>query len=294
MKITITGSLGNISQPLAKKLVEAGNQVTIISSDKNKVAAIEALGATAAIGSVNDLAFVTKTFSGADAVYTMVPPNFGAANYREYINGIGKVYAEAIKAAGVTKVVNLSSIGAHLPAGTGPIAGIHDVETLFSSLDGVNIKHLRAGFFYVNFYANVGMIKHAGIVGSNYGAGTTLVMVHPDDIADAVAEELQQPFTGKTIRYITSDERKVEEVAAVIGKAIGKPELPWVDFSDDDNYNGMLQAGLPQEIASVYTEMGASVRSGKLFEDYYANKPAQLGKTKLEDFAVQFAAVYNA
>lgn len=292
MKITLTGSLGNISKPLAQKLIGAGHQVTIISSDENKAEAIKALGATPAIGSVNDTAFVTKAFTGADAIYTMVPPNFGATNYREYIASIGRVYAEAIKTSGVKKVVNLSSIGAHLPSGTGPIAGIHDVENIFAGLDGVAIKHLRAAYFYVNFYANADMIKHAGILGSNFGAGANLVLVHPNDIADAAAEELQQDFTGKSIRYVSSDERTAGEVAAILGKVIGKPELPWVEFSDEDNYNGMVQAGLTEEVARVYTEMGASARSGKLYEHYFANRPAQLGKTKLEDFAVEFAKVF--
>ena len=292
MKIALTGSLGNISKPLATKLIGAGHQVTIISSDENKADAIKALGGTPAIGSVDDVEFVTKAFDGADAVYTMVPPDFGATNYREYIARIGRVYAEAIKNSGIKKVVNLSSIGAHLPSGTGPIAGLYDVENIFAGLDGVAIKHLRAAYFYVNFYANVDMIKHAGILGSNHDADTHLVLVHPNDIADAAAEELQHDFTGKSIRYVSSDERTAGDVAKVLGSAIGKPELPWVEFSDEDNYNGMIQAGLTEEVARVYTEMGASTRSGKLYEHYFANKPAQLGETKLEDFAVEFAKAF--
>lgn len=118
MNFTITGSLGHISKPLAETLIAAGHQVTIISSDAAKVKAIEELGATAAIGSVEDVAFLTEAFSGKDAIYTMVPPNFGAPNIREFISGTGKKYAEAIKASGVKRVVNLSSIGAHLDGGT--------------------------------------------------------------------------------------------------------------------------------------------------------------------------------
>src|SRR4051812_38247691 len=114
MKITITGSLGNISKPLAQHLISAGHQLTIISSDANKVSAIKALGATPAIGSVNDVAFLAGAFSGADAVYTMVPPNLDAANMRQHIADIGQNYAQAIQQSGVTRVVNLSSIGAHL------------------------------------------------------------------------------------------------------------------------------------------------------------------------------------
>jgi uncharacterized protein YbjT (DUF2867 family) len=294
MKITVTGSLGNISRPLAQNLVKAGHQVTVISSKKEKTAEIQAMGANAAIGSVEDLAFLTSAFSGADAVYTMVPPNFAANNLRGYISDVGNNYAKAIRASGVKKIVNLSSIGAHLPEGTGPIKGLYDVEHTLDALDGVAVKHLRAGFFYNNFYANVKMIKHMGILGSNYAGSNHLPLVNPADIADAAAEELQQHFTGKGIRYVVSDERTAGEAASILGAAIGKPDLKWVEFSDADALGGMKQAGLPEEMAKNYTEMGTAVRENKLWDDYIKHKPAVLGKRKFAEFAKEFAAVYNS
>lgn len=292
MNFTITGSLGNISKPLAETLIAAGHQVTIISNNPDKVKVIEALGATAAIGSVEDVAFLTATFSGKDAIYTMVPPNFGAPNIRAFIGGVAKKYAAAIKASGVKQVVNLSSIGAHLPGGTGPIAGLHDGEQSYSELDGVAIKHLRPAFFYTNFFANVDMVKHAGILGANYDAATPLVLVHPKDIAAVAAEELQQTITGKTVRYIASDERTAGEVANVLGKAIGKPALPWIEFSDEEALQGMVQAGVPEPMAKSYVEMGDATRARKLYTHYFENRPAKFGETKLEDFAVEFAQAF--
>jgi uncharacterized protein YbjT (DUF2867 family) len=291
MKITITGSLGNISKPLTETLVKAGHQVTVISSNPNRADEIKALGATPAIGQVTDVAFLTDAFKGADAIYTMVPPNFGAADWKNYIAGIGQNYADAITANDIKKIVHLSSIGAHLEDGAGPVTGIHRVEEIYNKLDGVAVKHLRPGFFYTNFYANVDMIKHAGIIGSNWGADTTIVMVHPNDIAVAAAEELQSNFTGKSVRYIASDEKTAGEVAKALGAAIGKPELPWIEFTDADNTAGAIGAGLPEEIATNYTEMGTSVRSGKMFEDYFKNKPV-LSKVKLADFALEFAKAF--
>ena len=289
MKIAITGSLGNISKPLAKQLIKAGHQLTIISSNADKIPAIEALGATAAIGLVTDVDFLTKAFTGADAVYTMVPPNFGASNYREYVGSIGKNYAEAVAKAGVSRVVNLSSIGAHLNAGTGPIAGNHDVELELNKLSNVAVKHLRAPFFYVNFLSNIDMIRHMGILGANYPATARLVMVHPEDIAAVAAEELLQEFTGKSVRYLVSDDRTLGPIATVLGTAIGKPELPWVEFTDEQALNGMLQNGLPPEIARNFVEMGTAIRSGVLWEDYDQNKPKVKGSINLEAFAEEFA-----
>ncbi len=289
MKITVTGSLGNISKPLAETLIQSGHDLTIITSNPDKVPAIEKLGAKAAVGSVENVEFLTQAFEGADAIYTMVPPSFAAINYRSYIAGIGQNYANAIKASGVSRVVNLSSIGAHLPSGTGPIAGIHDVEQLFNALENVAVKHIRAAFFYVNFYGNGDMIKHAGIIGANYGAQDTLIMVHPADIADAIAEELQQPISGKSVRYISSDERTLQEVATVLGNAIGKPDLNWVEFTDEQAFKGMIDGHLPEEIAKNYVEMGTAIRSKVLWEDYRSLNISPTGKIKLEEFAEEFA-----
>ncbi|XZF15464.1 NAD(P)H-binding protein [Chitinophagaceae bacterium MMS25-I14] len=292
MKFTVTGSLGNISKPLTTLLIKAGHQVTVISSNPDKKAEIEALGATAAIGSISDTSFLTQAFTGADAVYTMVPPNFAAENYRRYVGNTAKNYAAAIKNAGVTKVVNLSSIGAHLESGTGPIAGVHDAELILNGLEGVAVKHIRAPFFYINFYNDIPMIRHQGIIGANYPAATRIVMVHPEDIAIAVAEQLQHPFTGHSVRYIMSDDRTVQDATVALGTAIGKPELPWIEFTDEQALNGMLQAGLPQEIAHNFTEMGSALRKGILWEDFDRNKPEAKGRT-LEEFAQEFAVKYQ-
>lgn len=291
MKYVITGSTGHISKPLSEQLIKAGHNVTIISSNHDKVKQIEDLGAKASIGSVEDVAFLTKTFEGADAVYTMVPPKWDAKDWKAYIHSIGKNYAAAIKAAGVKKVVNLSSIGAHMPKGCGPVSGLYYVEQELNALEGVDVRHLRPAYFYYNLLGNIGMIKHMGIIGGNYG-DITLPMVHPNDIAAVAAEELLKlDFKGKSIRYIAGDECNTNEIAKVLGNAIGKPDLQWVKFKDEDALNGILQAGLAQDIAENYVEMGTAMASGEMAVDYYKHKPA-LSPIKLKDFAKEFAAAY--
>jgi len=294
MKIIITGSLGNISRPLATQLIADGQEVTVISSNPEKSAEITQLGAQAAIGSVSDESFLVNTFTGADLVYLMVPPDFSVSDFRGYIKSVGQHYANAVETSGVKKVVLLSSIGAHLENGTGPIAGLHDVEQIFDSLENLDILILRPAFFYNNFYANIDLIKHMGIIGSNYGADQSIVLVDPKDIAAAAANKVNEGFTGKNILYIASDQRKLSEVALALGTAIGKTDLPWVAFDDTQAFDGMVGAGLPAEIANNYVEMGTAIRSTVLWEDFEAKKITPVGKTKLEDFAVQFALAYNS
>ena len=296
MKYTITGSLGHISKPLTQKLINAGHRVTVISSKESNRPAIEKLGATAAIGSVEDVAFLTKAFAGADAVYTMVPPNFAATNWKEWIGQVGKNYAEAVKANQIKYVVNLSSVGAHLPDGCGPVSGLYRVEQALNTLKDVNIKHLRPTYFFDNLLANVGLAKQMDIIGSNFGGpDQKIVLADTSDITDAAFDELSTlKFSGHSVRYIASDERSSDEVAKIIGSTIGKPSLPWIVFSNEQSTAGMLQAGLPEEITKNYVEMGDALHSGRMMEDYWKNHPSTLGKVKLEDFAKIFAAVYNA
>ncbi|SHL34821.1 Uncharacterized conserved protein YbjT, contains NAD(P)-binding and DUF2867 domains [Chitinophaga jiangningensis] len=293
MKIVITGSIGNISQPLAKQLIAADHAVTIISSNPVKAAAIEALGASAAIGALEDTAFLTTAFSGADAVYTMTPPSFNTNDFIAYAVNIGNSYAQAIGAAGVKRVVNLSSIGAHLASGNGPIAGIHQSEKILNKIPGIGLTHVRAPFFYYNFLNNVEMVRHMGIIGNNYPADTRIVLVHPAEIAATVAEALQQPVEGVTVKYIYSDDRTAADIAATLGSAIGKADLPWVNFDDEGTKKALLDNGMSEDMAGRFVEIGQALRNGILWSEFDQHLPTA-GKIKLEDFAKEFAAIYNS
>lgn len=296
MKYVILGGAGNISRPLAASLLKAGHEVTVVGRQQKNLQPLLDAGATAAVGSVDDVAFLTATFKGADAVYSMVPPKWDAAEWKKYIAQTGEGYAKAIKEAGVRYVVNLSSIGAHLPEGCGPVSGLYGVEQALNALKDVNVLHLRAAYFYQNLLANVSLAKNAGIIGGNFGAGEKgFPIVDPSDIAAAAAAALLSlSFTGHSVQYVVSDEVSTADVATGIGEAIGNPSLAWVVFSDDQALQGMLGAGLSEEVAKNYVEMGQAMNSGKMGEDYQKHKTGELGKVKLKDFVQIFAAVYKA
>jgi hypothetical protein len=183
-----------------------------------------------------------------------------------------------------------------MPEGCGPVSGLYRVEQELNKLSDTNVLHLRPGYFYINLYSNIGMIKGMNIIGGNYGdSNAKMILAHPNDIAEAAAEELLNlSFKGHSARYIVSDERTTGDIAQVLGTAVGKPELPWVSFTDEQAYGGMIGAGLPEQMASNYTEMGKAIRTGEMWEDLLNHRPQQSGKTKLEDFAKEFAAAYNA
>lgn len=296
MKVIVTGSLGHISKPLTEELVQKGHQVTVISSKAEKQKEIEALGATAAIGSIEDVNFLATAFTGADAVYCMIPPNnyFDPnldlmAYYRRTVNN----YAQAIRQSGVKRVVYLSSIGAHLEKGSGLLIGHHYGEGIMNNLSDVAITFMRPVAFYYNLYGYAEMIKKGGFIAANYGAGDIVPWVSPVDIAAAIAEELQSATHGRKVRYVVSEELTCNAVASILGAAIGKPDLKWIIISNEQMLSGLEAAGMVPEIAAGLVEMYASQHSGLLDEDYHRNKPAVMGKVKMSDFAKEFAVAFK-
>lgn len=297
MKIIVTGSLGHISKPLTAGLVQKGHTVSVISSNPEKQKDIEALGAAAAIGSLQDVDFLAAAFAGADAVYTMVPP----ANYfdhnldlLEYYHNLGNNYAQAVQQSGVKRVVNLSTIGGNLEKDSGILLGAHNVEEILNKLPSeVAITHMRPTSFYYNLYGYVDMIKQKGVIAANYGAENTIPWVSPIDIAAAIAEEILTPMVGRKVRYVVSEELTGNETASILGAAIGKPDLKWVLITNEQTQSGLEAIGMAPHIAAGLVEMYASVYNGILAADYYRNKPAVMGKVKLADFAKEFAVAFK-
>lgn len=296
MKIIITGSLGHISKPLTETLVQKGHAVTVISSKPEKQAAIEALGATAAIGSIEDVNFLTATFTGADAVYTMLPPpDFSNHNLdlMAHCRSIAGNYAQAISVSGVKRVVHLSSIGAHLAKDSGLILLHHTAEGILDKLPDVAITFMRPVAFYYNLLSFIPAIKNTGVIASNYGADDKIAWVSPIDIAAAIAQELETTLAGRKVRYVASDEPTCNEIASILGAAIGKPDLKWIVITNEQLQSGLTSFGVSPQIAAGLVEMNASMHRGQLFEDYYLNRPQIMGKVKLTDFAKEFAAAFK-
>lgn len=295
MKIVLTGSLGHISKPLAELLIAKAHTVTVITRSAARQKDIEALGATAAVGSLEDASFLSATFTGADVVYLMEPP-FDFFNPtispNDYWLKIANTYVQAVQNSGVTKVIHLSSIGAHTDKGVGILASHHYVEnTLKSMPDTVSIKTMRPVGFYYNMFAFIPTIKTTNAIIQNYGSDEKEPWVSPLDIAETIADEIDKPFNGRTIRYIASDEVSMHEVAAILGNAIGKPDLKWVVISDEDYENNLLRAGFSKQVANGLTNMNAGRRNG-LYDDYKRHKPV-LGKVKVSDFAKDFARTFS-
>ncbi|QHS62585.1 NmrA family NAD(P)-binding protein [Chitinophaga agri] len=299
MNIVLTGSLGNIGKPLTQLLIGAGHAVKVISSKVARAEDIQALGATAAIGSMFDVDFLTGTFKGADIVYLMETMEAAGdifdktVDFVETICQIGRNYKRAIEQAGVNKVIHLSSVGAHMNSGNGILVFHQKVEGILNQLPAdVAIKFMRPTGFYINMFSFIDTIKNTGTIISNYGGDNKEPWVSPVDIADVIAAEMETPFEGRKIRYIASDEVSPNEIAKALGEAIGRPDLQWKVITDEQLLEKWLSIGFNEQVARGFIEVQANQGNGLMYEDYYRHKPV-LGKVKLADFAKDFAVAYH-
>ena len=293
--LVITGATGKTGSKLAEILLEKGQKVRVIGRDAGKLKMFTARGAEAAVGDLADTAFLAKAFRGADAVYALIPPNFSAADFRAYQKKIGESIVAAIKDSGVTYVVNLSSQGAHLTEGTGPVVGLHDQEERLNRLEGVNVLHLRPTYFMENLLMNIDMIRKMNIMGSAVQGDIQFAIIAARDIAAYAAGRLvKRDFTGKSVVDLLGQrDLSLNEVAAIIGKKLGKPELKYVAFPYEDAEKGMVAMGLTPDLSRLYVELGRALNNG-LFAVNLSRTKENTTPTAFEAFADDFAAVYHA
>lgn len=298
MNIVVTGSLGNISKPLTEILVGDGHAVTVVSSTAERRPAIEAIGARAAIGTMEDAAFLAATFAGADAVYAMetLKPSVFTDSDKDVGGALSQIvmnYKQAIEQSGVKRVVNLSSVGGHAPGSTALLSFYYTAEQTFGQLPAdVSITTMRPVGFYTNLFGFIPVIKSQGAIVTNYGGDNPMPWVSPRDIAAAIAEELTSSQTGRKVRYVASEEISCNTIARVLGAAIGKPDLQWIVIPDEQMQSMMIASGMEPGLAASLVEMNAKIRTGTIYADYKQHRPV-LGTVTIHDFAQEFARVYN-
>jgi uncharacterized protein YbjT (DUF2867 family) len=290
----VTAATGNIGKELTLALLKAGKRVRAIGRSAERLQSLVDKGAEAAVGSVDDAAFLTEAFAGAKSVFALIPPNHEAENFRAYQHEVADAIVAAIRAAGVTHVVHLSSIGAHLPSGTGPIAGLHDAEQRLNAVEGLDVVHLRPTFFLENLLNDIGTIKALGVDGSALRPDVSIPMIATKDIAAVAAEYmLAGDFTGSSVRELYgARDYTPTEAAAALGKAIGKPDLQYVQFPYDDARAALLAVGLSPSVVDDYIEMYTAMNEGTLWLEV-ERSAVNTTPTTIEEFAAEvFAPAY--
>jgi uncharacterized protein YbjT (DUF2867 family) len=292
----LLGSNGNITCKLTTLLLAQGAAVRVVGRSAGSLGPLKAAGADIAVGDVADAGFLAKSFAGATAVYTMIPTEYSASDLAASQDRIGTAIAQAIGAAGVRRVVNLSSIGAHLSSGTGPIAGLHRQELRLDALAGVDVLHVRPGYFFENHLAAVDMIPSIGVYADMTAPDTPLPMVATADIAQVVARELRTPSaTGKRVLHLRAPRLyTMRESAALLGAAIGRPDFGYVQSDPQEGKAALMEHGISASTATALEEMSIAFSNGRL-DGEYEKGPTEIMPTTLEHFAATvFKPAYEA
>jgi uncharacterized protein YbjT (DUF2867 family) len=291
--ITVMGATGNTGRKITEALLKAGEKVCALGRSESKLAELKGAGAEVLGGDTNDVWFLTKAFRGADAVYTLLPTDPRAADYRAEQDRQGEAIVKAIRQSGVRYVVALSSMGADSSEAQGVLAGLHAQEERLKKIDGVNLLLLRPVSFFENFYGSVALIKDEGINGDSVEASLAIPMVAARDIANTAAKALRARDWKSVIVRELLGPRDIShaEATRILGEKIGKPGLHYVQFSYDGHAKALVQAGLSESFARLYVEMTRAFNEGTV-------KPVRTREnttpTRFEDFADEWASAFQS
>jgi uncharacterized protein YbjT (DUF2867 family) len=293
-KIVIVGATGKVGSKVASQLLTNGKQVVLISRSAEKLEAFKHKGAEVQAFSMLEVEKLAKALTGADVVLTMIASNHLATDFIEDQRQQADAQVAAIVKSGIKNVVNLSSVGCHVIEGNGVIQGLTEMEVKLNQLKNVNVIHLRPTFYLENTFYALGLIKHQGIYGLPIHGDKKFPMIATQDVADAIVKQLTElSFKGKSVQPILgAQDYSLSEVTEELRKAIGKDQLPYIQFSAADFTNGNKAAGGSESFADRFTELMIATDNGLL--NYHERTLSNTTKTTLTDFAKNvFAPAYQ-
>jgi uncharacterized protein YbjT (DUF2867 family) len=258
----ILGASGNTGAIISDSLLSKGKKVRVTGRDAGRLQRFVRKGAEAFTADMSDAAALTKAFGGALAAYLILPP----ITTREDQERQSDAIAKAVKESGLRYAVYLSSYGAHVPEGTGPVTGLHSSEQKLNAISGLNVLHLRAAYFMENNLAAIDMIHGMGLFGHVLLPDLKLPMIATRDVGDYGARRLLDlDFSGKQTRELLGErDLSMAEATAVIAGGIGKPDLRYEQFPYDQMQQTLIQAGFSSKKAAVYIEMFKAINAGVL------------------------------
>jgi uncharacterized protein YbjT (DUF2867 family) len=289
--ITVMGATGHTGREITTLLLAAGERVRVVGRSAQRLAELD--GAEPAVGDAADAAFLTSAFDGADAVYTLLPIDPRSPDPRGDVNRLGAAIARALRDAGVRHVVALSSVGADLGSGTGFIADLHIHEQRLRALTGVNVLILRPGSFFENFASTLDLIRHEGVNGDSVAPDVPLPMIAVRDVAAVAAAALRaRDWSGVVVRELLGErDLSYAEATRILGAALGRPDLPYVRFAEEDLVAALIGQGLSPAFAALQVEMNRAFSAG-IVVSREGRGAANTTPTRFEDFAAELARGY--
>jgi uncharacterized protein YbjT (DUF2867 family) len=284
----VTGATGNTGSVVAGQLLARGQKVRVIGRSADRLQALASKGAEPFVADLTDAAALIKAFTGAQGVYVVIPPNARSNDFRAEQGRITDAFVQALERARVKQAVTLSSIGADKPAGTGPIAGLHELEEKINRVGELNVLHLRAAYFMENTLAQAGIIHALGKTAGPLRPEVKVPMIATRDVGVAAAQALlAADFRGHETRELLGPrDLSYNDVTAIIGKAIGKPDLSYVQLPDEQLRPALQQMGLSANVAGLILEMSAAINAGHV-RALEPRSPRNTTSTTYEEFVAE-------
>jgi uncharacterized protein YbjT (DUF2867 family) len=285
MKIAITGPTGNIGSKIVERLLGAkGHTLVLLARNPAKLQRAKARGAVIQQGDLLNAEFVQKATAGADALFWLNPPKPDAPDVRAYYRGLGEIASGVVRVNKIRHTVLLSSIGAHLGKGVGPVNGLYDAEqSLRRSGGGLTI--LRPGFFFENYLAQAGSIAQQGAVYLPVRGSARVPMIATSDIAEAAERVLTQPApeAPRILPLHGPKDYSFDEAAEALSRGLGRP-VRHVQAGPDQARQAMSAMGLGEDFIEQLLEMYDAMDKG-LMRDEHPRSPETTTPTTLEQFA---------
>jgi uncharacterized protein YbjT (DUF2867 family) len=293
-KIVILGATGTIGSKISENLLNDGHQVTLVARHTEKLEKFHSLGAEIIAADITDVQTLTNAFKNADSAFVLLPDNVKAGNTRAYQRQVTGRQIEAIENSGIKYIVNMSSVGSHMHEGNGMMAGTGEQEVRLNQLSDVNVLHIRSAYFMENFLRTIGLVKKMGFNGTAADGDHSIPMVAAKDVAGIAASHLADPdFNGKRVRAVMGPrDYTYREFTSIIGKAIGNPELTYVQLPVEQVKQAFLSNGFTEDFASNLIEMGTAIKTG--FMNYQKRDDSTTTPTTAENFVNEvYLPAYN-
>lgn len=260
----VIGATGNTGSVVAKELLARGQKVRAIGRTADALQSTVKVGAEPFVADIMDAGTLARAFTGAQAIYVMLPPDVRSEEVNVHSKRASDVLASAVEKARITHAVALSSIGADKTEKTGSVAGLTYLEQKLQHIAGLNVICLRSGYFMENALAQIGLLQAMGKTAGPLRADLKLPMIATRDIGAFAAHALLKlNFSGKhTHELLGQRDLDMNEATAIIGKAIGKPDLEYAQLSPEQVRPGLLKLGMSGNMADLLLEISDSLNSG--------------------------------
>lgn len=285
--IVILGATGTVGSKIAQILINQGHHLRLVARHTEKLEKYRDQGAEIIAAAITDVYQLSRAFSGADSAFILLPDNVKAENTRAYQRLVTGALIEAIGRSGIRHIVNMSSLGSHMHEGNGIMGGTAEQEVRLNQLEGVNVLHIRSAYFMENFLRTIGMVKQSGINGTVAAGNHAIPMVATRDVAKVAAGHLVAlDFSGKSVHAVMGPrDYTYTELTSIVGMAIGKPDLAYVQLPVEQVRQVFLGNGFSADFVSNLLEMGTAISTG--YMNYQKRNDSTTTPTTAEEFASQ-------